>query len=78
MQEAFNVLKGWYQDVTETSTKPCFLTLEQQTSDHKELYGKVEPPGESISINIDPFPVIGSRPSFGAVIYRGLRGAMIT
>jgi hypothetical protein len=44
MQEAFRHLKGWYRAASETAARPCFKTMEQQTQEREELYGKVPPP----------------------------------
>ncbi len=63
VREAFNTLKGWYRAVSKTSTKPCYHTLEQQTTDREEFYRKVETPGDSIPINVDPFPIKDDVPS---------------
>ena len=34
--------------------KPCYASLAKQTAEREELYGKVDPPGKSIPINVDP------------------------
>jgi hypothetical protein len=33
VQEAFRHLKGWYCTATDTQAKPCFQTMERQTSE---------------------------------------------
>jgi hypothetical protein len=37
VQEAFCHLKGWYRAVLETQAKPCFHTMECQTSERVDL-----------------------------------------
>ncbi len=62
VQEAFQHLSGWYRAAGKVASRPCFLTLENQTQDREELYGHVPPPGDSIPINIDPSPITNTVP----------------
>ena len=55
VQEAFRHLKGWYRNAGEAAARPCFQTMERQTKEREELYGRVPPPGDPIPINVDPF-----------------------
>ncbi len=38
VQEAFRHLKGWYRSATDTQAKPCYHTMERQTSERVDLY----------------------------------------
>ena len=62
VQEAFHHLKGWYRKAGKASAPPCFLTMERQTVEREELYGKVTPPGGPIPINVDPQPINDDAP----------------
>ena len=57
IREAFRHLKGWYREAGEISPRPCLQTMEQQTAERVELYGRVPPPGDPIPINVDAFDV---------------------
>jgi hypothetical protein len=37
VQEAFCHLKGWYRAAMETQSKPCYHTMERQTSERVDL-----------------------------------------
>ena len=54
LAEAWGTLKGWYTAASERAPKPCYASLAKQTAEREELYGKVDPPGEPIPINVDP------------------------
>ena len=57
LQEGWNVAKRWYRAASDVAPKPCYESMEKQTAERVELYGKVEPPGDSIPINVDPYNV---------------------
>ena len=54
LAKAWGDLKGWYMVASEHAPKLCFATLAKQTVEREELYGKVDPPGKPIPINVDP------------------------
>ncbi len=45
VKEAFHHLKGWYRDASNTTSCPCFLTLEKQMEDREKLYRAHPPEG---------------------------------
>jgi hypothetical protein len=51
VQEAFRHLKGWYRAATETQAKPCYHTMERQTSEQVNLYTRRVSPGNPLPIN---------------------------
>jgi hypothetical protein len=53
VQEAFRHLKGWYWAVSETQAKPCFHTMEHQTSERVNLYARRLSPGDPLPINVE-------------------------
>jgi len=74
-KEAWRLLKGWYQNVEDRAPKPCYHSIERQTRERVELYTKVQPPGDPIPINIDPFAINDEVPTDAEVreVVRGLR-----
>eukprot|EP00978_Attheya_sp_CCMP212_P038675 scaffold193952_cov24-Attheya_sp.AAC.1 len=54
LQEAWNVLKGWYREAGNRTPPPLRSTLEKVTEERKALYRKEEPPGEPIPIMVKP------------------------
>ena len=50
-------MKSWYTAASERAPKPCYATIAKQTAECEELYGKVDPPGEPIPINVEPTEV---------------------
>ena len=75
LKEAWCGLKGWYSAVEEKAPKPCYLSMEKQTKERVELYEKIEPPGDPIPINIDPFEINDAIPTESEVgtVVTGLR-----
>ncbi len=65
VQEAFCHLKGWYQAATEMQAKPCYQTMERQTSEQVDLYARRESPGDPLPINITPVEINDDVPSDG-------------
>ena len=59
---AWRVTKCWYRTTEDRAPKPCYQSMEKQTAERVKLYGKVEPPGEPIPINVTPFDVPDSTP----------------
>ncbi len=51
VQEAFCHLKGWYRAASETQAKPCYHTMDCQTSERVGLYTRRALPGDSLPIN---------------------------
>ncbi len=52
MQEAFGLLKEWYQAVSETVARPCPQMMAQQTEERVELHWRQDSPGEPLPINL--------------------------
>ena len=75
VQEAWCCVKGWYRQVSETGTKPCFATMEQQTRGQEELYARNPPPGANIPVNVEPYAINDSAPGNDEIReqVRGLR-----
>ena len=57
VQEAFRHLKGWYRAATETQSKPCFHTMEHQTSERVDLYAWRQSPGNPLPIHLKPVKI---------------------
>ena len=74
LAKAWGSLKGWYTAASERAPKPCHATIAKQTAERKELYGKVEPPGEPIPINVEPAEVPDACPE-DAEIRAAVRGS---
>ena len=75
MQEAWRLLKGWYRVAEDRAPKPCYKAMAKQTSKRAELYARVQPPGEPIPINIQPFDIDDLVPKESKIqaVVRGLR-----
>ena len=57
-------MKGWYRAAGESSSRPCFFTLERQTFEREELYRYRRPPrAHTIPCNVDPFNVADGVPT---------------
>ncbi len=52
VQEAFCLLKGWYQAASESMARPCPQMMVQQTEQRVELYRRWDSPGEPPPINL--------------------------
>jgi hypothetical protein len=63
VQEAFCHLKGWYWVVPEMQVKPCYQTMERQTSERVDLYAWRELPGNPLPINVTPVEINDNAPS---------------
>jgi hypothetical protein len=63
VQEAFRHLKGWYRAVLETQAKPCYHTIEHQTSEQVDLYMRRASPGNPLHINYGPIKINNNAPS---------------
>jgi hypothetical protein len=57
VQEAFCHLKGWYCMAMDMQAKPCFQTMERQTSEQVDLYLRRQSPGAPLPILIDPIKI---------------------
>jgi hypothetical protein len=62
VQEAFCHLKGWYWAALEMQAKPCFHTMECQTSERIHLYARRASPGNPLPINYGPIKINGDAP----------------
>ncbi len=52
VQEAFCLLKGWYQVASETMARPCPQMMVRQTEEQVELYRRRDSSGEPLPINL--------------------------
>jgi hypothetical protein len=57
VQEAFQLLKGWYQKVAETQARPSRQTMEHQTYKREELYGERATYGTAFPANGVPYAI---------------------
>ena len=55
LKEAWGTAKRWYRQATDTPPKPCFASLEKQTTEREELYAKRVVPDDPIPIVAEPF-----------------------
>ncbi len=62
MQEAFCHLKGWYRTASEMQVKPCYHTMERQTSERVDLYIRRALPGNPLPINYGPIKINDNAP----------------
>ena len=67
VQEAFRHLKGWYRAATDTQAKPCYQTMERQTSERVDLYLRRQSPGAPLPILIEPVEICDNPPSDGEI-----------
>jgi hypothetical protein len=63
VQEAFCLLKGWYQAAPETVARPCSQTMAQQTEEQVELYQRQDSPRELLPINLQGPAIADKVPS---------------
>jgi hypothetical protein len=63
VQEAFCHLKGWYRAASEMQAKPCYHTIEHQTSEQVNLYMRRASLGNPLSINYGPIKINDNAPS---------------
>jgi hypothetical protein len=63
VEEAFRHLKGWYRAALETQAKPCFHTMERQTSEKVGLYARRLLPGDPLPINVERTKIDNDAPS---------------
>ena len=57
VQEAFHHLKGWYRAASETQSKPCYHTMERQTSERVDLYARRQSPGDPLPLHLTPVEI---------------------
>ena len=62
VQEAFCHLKGWYRAASDMQAKPCYHTMERQTSDRVDLYARRLSPGDPLPINVDRIEINDDAP----------------
>jgi hypothetical protein len=67
VQEAIRHLKGWYRAASETTTRPCPLTMERQTGERVALYERRDSPGEPLPINIPWVDIADHTPTDGEI-----------
>ncbi len=63
VQEAFCHLKGWYRATLEMQAKPCYHTMECQTSERVNLYTSRASPGNPLPIKFGPIEINDDTPS---------------
>ena len=57
IQEAWYRIQGWYKAAVDRAPPPARATLKRITEERVALYSRVPPPGDSISVDIEPFEV---------------------
>ena len=62
-REDWHQMKGWYWAAVNCAPPPAWVTLERTTEEQVDLYSYMSPPGENISISVDPFLVDDSVPT---------------
>ena len=67
VQEAFHHLKGWYRVASETTTRPCPLTMECKTTERVALYARRDSQGGPLPINIPRIDIADHTPSDGKI-----------
>ena len=67
VQEAFRHLKGWYHVATNTQAKPCYWTMERQTSEWVDLYARRQSPGDPLTILVDLVSINNNPPEDGEI-----------
>ena len=60
---AWNLLGGWYRDISTCPPKRCHNSMEEQTIKQEWLYDKVQPPGDPIPCNMNTVVVKNDCPS---------------
>jgi hypothetical protein len=67
VHEPFRHLKGWYWAATETQARPCFQTMEKQTTERVDLYQRCESLGLWVAVNVAPVDVRDNVPTNGEI-----------
>jgi hypothetical protein len=62
VQEAFRHLKGWYRAALEMQAKPCYQTIERQTSERVDLYARRMSLGDPLPIHINRIEINDDAP----------------
>ena len=63
VQEAFRHLQGWYRAASETQSKPCYHTIERQTSERVNLYAWRQSPGDPLPQHLTPIKINNDVPT---------------
>jgi hypothetical protein len=63
VQEVFRHLKGWYPVASKMQAKPCYHTMERQTSKLVNLYTRRASPGNPLPINYGLIKISNNAPS---------------
>ena len=64
---AIRHLKGWYRAALETQAKPCYHTMERQTSERVNLYARRISPGDPLPIHVDRIEINDDAPLDGEI-----------
>ena len=67
IHEAWYRLQEWYKAAADRAPPPARATLKRVTAEQVALYSRVSPPGDSISIDIEPFAVEDGVPEEGEI-----------
>ena len=57
LKEAWRVVQRYTRIAEDKGPTPCYESMVKQTQERKELYTKVPPPGDPITINVEKSPV---------------------
>ena len=66
-------MQGCYIDAADRPPAPVRISLETLTAERVELYSHALPPGQSITIEVDLFPVYDNIPGGGGIFKEILR-----
>jgi hypothetical protein len=64
-KEAWRILRGWYQAITDCAPKASKMSLAAQTAKHVALYGRVASKGDPIPIHVNKADIPDDIPSNG-------------
>jgi hypothetical protein len=67
VQEAIRHLKGWHWAASETQARPCFHTMECQTSERVDLYARRLSQGDPVPINVKRTEINNNAPLDGEI-----------
>jgi hypothetical protein len=60
---AFRHLKGWYRAASKTQSKPCYHTMERQTSERVDLYAQRQSPEDPLPLHLTPVKIDNDVPT---------------
>ena len=73
IQEGWYRIQGWYKAAVDCALPPARVTIEWITAERVALYSRVPPPGDNISVAIEPFEVKDLVPEEGEIEWKAKR-----